>query len=75
MNTNSKNDREYLTFNPAKGYPADKTLFYECLDCNEVVPSMPNDNAHCKCRNIMIDIDYGRIDIQDVNKVRLFKRI
>jgi hypothetical protein len=67
---NSK--RTYRSFNPATGYPASKGLFYECLKCGEVVPSKPDDSTSCKCRNIMIDVDYGRMRIQEPDRVRLF---
>lgn len=72
MNIDNSN-REYRAFNPTMGYPADESLFYECLRCGDVVPSKPDDSAHCKCRNIMVDVDYGRMDVQDATKVRLFK--
>jgi hypothetical protein len=64
--------RSYHNFNPANGYPAGSNLYYECLRCGEVVPSRPSDSTHCQCRNIMIDVDYGRVKIQDHNQVKLF---
>jgi hypothetical protein len=64
--------RTYRSFNPATGYPMAKGLFYECLKCGEVVPSQPDDSTCCKCRNIMIDVDYGRMRIQEPERVRLF---
>ncbi len=73
--TTEKTNREYCNLNLVTGYPADKSLFYECLKCGDVVPSKPADSTHCKCRNIMIDTDYGRVDVQDTTKVRLFKAI
>lgn len=66
-------NREYLTLNPEEGYPIGSDLFYECLTCNETVPSMPRGNAHCKCRNIMLDVDFGRISIRDNSKIKLFR--
>ena len=66
------NSRQYLTFNPAVGYPAAKDLFYECLSCGDVIPSLPDDSTQCKCKNIMIDIDYGRIKIQNPALIKLF---
>jgi hypothetical protein len=64
--------RHYREFDPANGYPAATNLFYECLICGEVVPSLPNDSVACNCKNIMVDIDYGRLSIQDASKSRLF---
>jgi len=48
-------------------------LFYECLRCGESIPSRPVGSTHCKCRNIMIDVDYGRLSIEDHDKARLFR--
>lgn len=67
-----KSNRKYRTFDPSVGYPAGAFLFYECLRCGDIVPSMPDDSAHCTCRNVMIDVDYGRISVQDVSQIRLF---
>jgi hypothetical protein len=64
--------REYHTFDPANGYPAANGLYYECLRCGDVVSSRPPDSTHCKCRNIMLDVDYGRLEIEDHSKVQLF---
>jgi hypothetical protein len=64
--------RTYHNLDPAAGYPAGGNLFYECERCGDILPSRPEDSTHCKCRNIMIDADYGRIKIQDHPKVKLF---
>lgn len=64
--------RSYHNFDPTSGYPAGSNLFYECQRCGEIVPSRPQDSTHCQCRNIMIDVDYGRIKIQDAARVKLF---
>lgn len=65
--------RTYLDFDPAKGYPAAKGLFYECLICGEVVPSLPDDDyAKCKCHNIYIERGYGRMAVSEPERIRLF---
>ena len=64
--------RLYFGFSPTSGYPAQDNVYYECLKCGDVVPSRPSDSIHCKCRNIMIDVDYGRIKIQEPAQVRMF---
>lgn len=66
------NKKTYHNFNPSSGYPAGSNLYYECLRCGEIVLSRPPDSIYCKCRNIMIDADYGRIDIDDYSQVKLF---
>jgi len=65
-------NKKYIQFDPNEGYPIGDDLFYECLHCGEVVPSSPSESTHCECRNIMIDIDYGRIKIQDHSLVKLY---
>ena len=64
--------RSYRSFDSAKGYPAGKKLYYECLKCGDVIPSMPDDDIHCKCRNIMVDIGFSRLTIQDHSQAKLF---
>jgi hypothetical protein len=66
-------NRHYLSFNAKAGYPAGALLYYECGRCGIVVPSQPDDSAHCECRNIMIDVDYGRFSVEDPEQVRLFE--
>ena len=64
--------KKYHTFDPSVGYPAGPNLIFECLKCGESIPSRPSDNVSCKCHNIMIDVDYGRIRIKDYAQVRLY---
>ncbi|MFI4999220.1 MAG: hypothetical protein ACHQK9_05015 [Reyranellales bacterium] len=64
--------RQYKNFDYSKSYPAGLKLFYECGLCGDVLPSWPRDSVHCKCRNIMIDADYGRVSIRDHAQVKLF---
>lgn len=66
------NSKTYIRFDPNEGYPARLGLFYECHRCGEAIASIPHVNSRCKCRNIVIDVDYGRIRIQDHSQVRLY---
>ena len=68
----SNTQRNYVNFNPRDGYPAKLGLFYECTRCGDVVASVPKDNIGCKCDNIFIDVDAGRIAVRDVSQVKLF---
>lgn len=68
----NEQDRKYLPIEPDKGYPAGKGLYYECLVCGDVIPSMPDDDTSCKCRNIMIDVGFSRMVIDDPTRARLF---
>jgi hypothetical protein len=63
--------REYLDFDPAKT-PVGRNLFYECRVCGNAIPSTPKKVVCCKCRNIMIDADSGRVEIRDPAKVKMF---
>jgi len=64
--------RTYQSFDPQKGYPAGKDLYYECTKCGDVISSLPADSISCKCRNIHIDVDYGRVAIKDHRLAKLF---
>lgn len=66
--------RVYVPFDPSTGFPAENDLYFECLQCGDVIPTLPDDNVHCKCRNIMIDVDYGRVAVREQDRVRLFRR-
>jgi hypothetical protein len=68
----SAKKRKYRAFDPLRGYPVGKFLFYECLRCGDVLPSSPSDSVHCTCRNIMIDVDAGRMSIQEPTEAKLF---
>lgn len=70
--SNGNPRKRYHKWTPEAGYPSAPNLFYECMRCGESVASRPPDSTHCKCRNIMIDIDYGRLKVQDSTQVRLY---
>jgi len=74
MNSEPK-DRQYLTLDPSKGYPSDKDLYYECLTCGGIIPSLPDDDMTCTCRNIMVDVGASRFKLYDPIKARLFRLI
>jgi ribosomal protein S27E len=63
-----------IPFNPSQGYPVGKDLFYECSDCGERVPSLPQESIQCSCGNIFIDADAGRMAVKDESKIRLLRR-
>ena len=64
--------RRYIDFDPTKGYPAGKTLFYECLRCGTSIPSRPAASTGCPCSNLVIDIDYGRVSVDDHSLMRIY---
>ena len=70
-----KNDYEvkYQKLNFRRGYPFSSNLFYECLECNELVHSAPKNSATCSCHNIIVDADAGRVTVRDNSKIKLLK--
>ncbi len=67
--------REYLEFDSAKGYPAASDLFYQCLRCGDIVPSIPEKATRCTCHNILVDVSYARMNILEPAKAKLFREI
>lgn len=62
-----------MTFDPAKGYPASKSIFYECGLCGDYISSQPDISVRCKCRNIVIDADAGRVSVKNEEQFKVFK--
>ncbi len=58
---------------PKDGYPKGRNISYECLICKDLIPSSPNDGIGCKCGNIFIDLDAGRISIKNHEKAEIVK--
>ena len=65
--------RKYLPDDFSMGYPAGEAIWYECLVCGSVVPSMPKNAAACKCRNIIVDADAGRVSVRDLSRMRAYE--
>jgi hypothetical protein len=64
--------KKYFDFDPSKGYPAGKTIFYECTNCASEIPSIPDRSIWCSCRNLSIDVDAGRISVDNESNLRAF---
>ncbi|MEC9374071.1 MAG: hypothetical protein VYC34_09510 [Planctomycetota bacterium] len=54
-----------------RGYPAGEGVFLECLECGEIVPSLPSESVLCECHNIAIEVKSGRMWIQWPSLARL----
>jgi hypothetical protein len=65
--------KTYVDFDPQAGYPRSADLYYECQECDTIVPSMPSDNCHCRCFNVRIDVEAGRMAVRDRSHVRLVR--
>jgi len=61
----------YLEFDSTKGYPTGPNLLYECEGCKKLVPSLPQNNTWCDCRNLCIDVDAGRLAVKDASLLKL----
>lgn len=57
--------RECLKVDVSKGFPAGESIHYRCLVCGEALPSMPQYAVACQCRNIIVDVDAGRVTVKD----------
>jgi hypothetical protein len=66
-------NRQYIGFNSSQGFPAGERIRYECGICGEDVASMPQHAAACKCRNIIVDVDAGRIAVKDSSKMKAYE--
>lgn len=64
---------KYIEFDSASGYPSGSFVFYECIKCGGILPSLPDRGIGCSCRNIFIDVDAGRISIKDDSLLRIFE--
>lgn len=64
--------RSYFKQDYSSGYPAGEKIFYECTSCGDVIPSMPVHAMACKCRNVIVDSDAGRISVRDASAFRIF---
>lgn len=65
-------DRNYLDVDFSKGYPAGTDIRYECAVCGDTLPSMPKHSVACKCRNVIVDVDAGRVAVKDSSKFRAY---
>lgn len=62
-----------IHFDPKNGYPVGINLCYHCKSCGEIISSQPTDSMGCKCRNIFIDVDYGRVSVKRDRDIELFE--
>ena len=62
-------------FKSTADIPKDDDLFYRCLDCGGIIPSVPNNNIGCDCGNIFIDKDYWRLIVVNLEKLEVLKKM
>lgn len=63
--------REYVDFDPSKGWRAGRDLYYECQICGDLVHSISN--SRCSCRNVLVEEDSARAGAKDETKVKLVR--
>lgn len=66
-------NRKYIEFNASNGFPAGERIRYECGICGETLLSIPQHAAACKCRNIIVDVDAGRVAVKDSSKMKAYE--
>lgn len=54
--------------------PRGKDIYYKCMKCGGSIPSQPNDSIECECGNIVIDVGYHRLSIDDYSKMQVVRR-
>jgi Zn finger protein HypA/HybF involved in hydrogenase expression len=67
--------KHYIVFNPDQGLPFRSNLYYECTNCQGVVPSKTLEYLECPCGNIQIDGGASRLNIKNYALVRLFEEM
>ena len=66
--------RAYQDFDASsKDCPIGKDVFYECVVCTNVIPSISKKGATCKCGNLRTDLS-GHPMIRERDKIRIFHR-
>ncbi len=50
-----------------------KDIYYECLRCGVIVPSQSLESVECQCGNVIIDVGYHRLHIEDFSKMQVVK--
>jgi hypothetical protein len=49
--------------------PAGSGVFYLCIECRCVMPSIPPEPTKCGCGNVSVDPDGGRGGVKDASKL------
>ncbi len=58
-----------VVLKPAEPLPTGAMYYYECLDCQLIVSSVPHTPAKCACGNL--NGDGGKVDIRDPARMRV----
>lgn len=66
-------NRKYIKFDATRGYPAGARVRYECGICGVNLASMPEHSVACKCRNIIVDAEAGRVAVKDLTQLLAYE--
>lgn len=68
--------KEFLDYDLSgqSGYPSSPDLYFECTRCGDEIPTAPPDNAYCQCRNVIVDVEAGRVSIKSPSEVKLLRK-
>ena len=62
-------------FKSTADVPKNGDIFYRCMECGEVIPSIPADNIGCKCGNVFIDKDCWRLIVVNLSKLEVVRKL
>ena len=65
--------KQYLDFVPDKGIPMSEDVYIECTNCGDISSTKPIGGFRCKCLNVKIDSDFGRLSVKDWSRIKLFE--
>jgi len=54
--------------------PKDDDIWYRCMHCGKMIPSVPDDNVGCECGNVFIDKDCWRLVVVNLRKMEVLRR-
>jgi hypothetical protein len=61
-------------FTNTRDVPKDHDLYYQCMCCGKVIPSVPPDNIGCECGKVFIDKDMWRLCVDDFDQFRVLRK-
>ena len=66
------NEKKYLDADLARGFPVGGAIYYECLLCGGTIPSTPKHSVACRYRNVIVDVDAGRVAVKAPDSFRVY---
>lgn len=72
------NDTEYNVigrhYEDTSQVPKDEDIFYRCIECGGLIPSVPTENIGCDCGNVFIDKDCWRLVVANIARFEVVRR-